>query len=133
MPKPSSKKDLANALLQKLEDWQKQGMTAEQAVEKLSIKQYDFLVDYGIDMDKFVLSPEQIKAIHIVGKRERSCSPNGYNKIYPQDKMELYDSICQFLEMQGYSLEKPEKANYRDLVLSKNGKTYKIVLSVPRS
>ena len=133
MPKPSSKKDLAAALLQKLEEWQKQGMTAEQAVEKLSIKQYDFLVDYGIDMDKFVLTPEQIKAVHIVKKRERSTSPNGYNKIYPQDKINLYETICQFLETQGFSLEKPTKPNYRDLILSKDGKTYKIVLSVPRS
>lgn len=132
VPRRQSKADLANALLKKLDDWMKAGDTAEEAVEKLSIRQYDFLVDYGIDLDNLLLTPEQQKAVQEVKKATRTCKPGGYNKKYPQPKQNLFMGIVEHLQTLGAEIHPKEKENFRDLDFTLDGTHYKIVLSNPR-
>ena len=131
-PRRQSKQDLCNALLRKLDEWMKAGDTAEEAVEKLSIRQYDFLVDYGIDLDNLLLTPEQLEAVKEVKKASRTCKPGGYNKKYPQAKQDLYNSLVEFIKAQGAEIIPREKQNYRDLDFTIQGTAYRIVLSNPR-
>jgi len=130
----SKKDDRANILLKQIADWmEKDGLSGEEAVEKLSIQQYDFLVDYGVNLDNLLLTPEQLKAASEVKRVKRAPSPNGYNKKYPKEKQELYGSICKHLEDLGAEIIPRDKQNYRDLDFTLNGTKYRIVLSNPRS
>ncbi len=130
----SKKDDRANILLKQIADWmEKDRLSGEEAVEKLSIQQYDFLVDYGVNLDNLLLTPEQLKAASEVKRVKRAPSPNGYNKKYPQEKQDLYSSICKHLEGLGAEIIPREKQNFRDLDFTLNGTKYRIVLSNPRS
>jgi hypothetical protein len=131
-PRRQSKKDLAEALLIRLDTWQKEGCTAEEAIEKLTIRQYDFLIDYGVNLDNLILTTEQQKAVAVITKNPR---PSGltYNKKYPQDKMQLYTAITEFLtQTQGATIQERERQNYRDLDFTIGETQYRIVLSNPR-
>ena len=132
VPRRQSKKDLADALLKKLDGWMKDGDTAEEAVERLSIRQYDFLVDYGIDLDNLLLTPEQMEAVKEVKKATRTCKPGGYNKKYPQPKQNLFMGIVDHIKSIGGEIIPKEKENFRDLDFTLDGTHYKIVLSNPR-
>lgn len=132
VPRRQSKQDLCNALLKKLDGWMKDGDTAEEAVEKLSVRQYDFLVDYGIDLDNLLLTPEQQAAVKEVKKATRTCKPGGYNKKYPQAKQNLFMGIVDHIKSIGGEVIPKDKENFRDLDFVLDGTHYKIVLSNPR-
>jgi hypothetical protein len=131
-PRRQSKKDLANALLLRLDQWQKEGDTPEEAIEKLTLKQYDFLIDYGVNLDNLILTTEQQKAVTAITSAGR---PKGltYNKKYPQSKQDLFTAIETFIQSQGATIQPREKTNYRDLDFEISGIKYRIVLSNPRT
>lgn len=131
--RPQTKKERVAYLLNLLEKWQREGATPEEAIEKLTIKQYDFLIDADVNLDNLTLTTEQQKAIKEITKAPRRLSPNGYNKKYPQSKQELYTSIVEHLKAQGATIEPREKQNFRDLDFTLAGVKYKIVLSNPRT
>ena len=130
-----SKADRFNAIMKVLENYVAQGETRQQAIGHSSIKQFDFLVDYGFDTDQWTCTAEELANAKEVRKqqRTRSLSPNGYNKIYPQAKMDLFNAISQFLIESGATIQPKEKENYRDLDFMLNNVHYKIVLSNPRN
>lgn len=132
VPRRQSKKDLANALLQRLEAWQNEGCTPEEAIEKLSVRQYDFLIDYGVNLDNLILTPQQQQAISAITRSPRKLSPNGYNKKYPKGKQELFQTLVNCVTENGATVHSKEKENYRDLDFTLDGVHYRIVLSQPR-
>lgn len=131
--RPQTKKERVAYLLNLLDKWQKEGLTAEEAIEKLTIKQYDFLIDAEVNLDNLILTTEQQNAIREITKAPRRLSPNGYNKKYPESKQGLYNSIVDHLTAQGATIEPREKQNYRDLDFTLAGVKYRIVLSNPRT
>lgn len=128
-----SKQDRINILLNQLQGWIANGDTPEQALERLTVKQYDFLIDADVNLDNLILSPEQQKTVKALTRAPRTCKPGGYNKQYPQEKQDLYNAIVQYLTDYGAKIVVPEKQNFRDLDFTIDGKKYKIVLSNPRS
>lgn len=127
-----SKDELQRILLAKLDEWIKGGDTPEEAVEKLSIRQYDFLINQGVDLDALLLTPKQLAAAHSVKKAGRTVKPGGYNKKYPQPKQNLFMGIVAHIESIGGEIIPKEKENFRDLDFTLDGTHYKIVLSNPR-
>lgn len=127
-----SKADRKTELLKRLDQWIKGGDTPEQAIEKLTPAQYDFLIDCDVNLDDLLLSPEQQKAAKAVMKAPRTCKPGGYNKKYPQAKQDLYNALVEFVQEHGGEIQPREKANFRDLDFTIQGTAYRIVLSNPR-
>ena len=127
-----SKDELKSILLAKVSQWIDHGDTPEQAIEKLTPRQYDFLIDQGVGFDALLLTPEQLKNAQTVKRAARSPSPGGYNKKYPQSKQDLYNGIVAYIQTQGAEVVPREKPNYRDLDFTINGTAYRIVLSNPR-
>ena len=127
-----SKTELKNVLLEKVNKWISDGNTPEQAIEKLTEKQYDFLIDMGIDFDNLLLTPEQRANARTLSRASRQTFPNGYNKKYPQSKQDLYNSLVAFIESQNAKIIPREKPNYRDLDFTIGETAYRIVLSNPR-
>lgn len=130
-----SKADRFSAIMKVLNDYVAKGESKQQAIEHLTDNQFDFLVDYGFDTDSWTMTESELKNVKEVRKaqRTRSLSPNGYNKIYPQAKMDLFNAISQFLIESGATIQPKEKENYRDLDFMLNNVHYKIVLSNPRN
>ena len=56
-----TKAELTEVLLKKVNDWIEGGDSPEDAVGRLTDKQYDFLIDQGVDFDSLLLTPEQLK------------------------------------------------------------------------
>lgn len=135
MPTPhrQSKAELCEILLKRVQDSIASGDTAEQAIGKLSERQYDFLIDQGIDFDKLLLTPEQLKTVQTVKRASRTVKPGGYNKKYPQSKQDLYNGIAEYIKSQGATITPHEKCNFRDLDFTIEGTAYRIVLSNPRT
>lgn len=132
IPQRASKKDRLNSILKAVEKWQKEGTKNEEIAEKLTPQQWDFLVDNDIEIDDLILSASQKKVINDIKKSPR---PVGlvYNKKYPQEKQNLYNSIAEMLKNKGAKIDNREKQNYRDLDFTLDGIRYKIVLSTPRT
>lgn len=128
----ATKAELVQILLGKVNKWINEGHTPLEAVEMLTPRQYDFLIDQNVDFDGILLTEEQQKNSHEVRRRQRICKDGGYNKKYPQSKQELYNGICAYLEAQGATIIPREKPNYRDLDFTLNDTHYRIVLSNPR-
>jgi len=129
----SSNKDRKEQLLKRLSEWIDGGDTPEQAIEKLTLKQYDFLVEQGVDLDALLLTPEQLKNLHKAVPRERRKSPEGYNKKYPEEKQHLFQCIRTLFEGMGAEVIPREKENFRDLDFTYNGTHYRVVFSNPRT
>lgn len=127
-----TKGELKEILLTKVNDWIEHGDTPEEAIGKLTEKQYDFLIDQGVDFDSLLMTPEEIKSANKVKRSPRSLSPNGYNKKYPQEKQDLYNGIVDYIKAQGAEIIPREKCNYRDLDFVIQGTVYRIVLSNPK-
>lgn len=127
-----SKSEYKDKLLALLNTWIDSGDSPETAVGKLTQRQYDFLIDMDVDLDALLLTPEQRKNISEIKRSHRSCSPNGYNKKYPQNKQDLYNGILNYIQSQGATIIPRDKQNYRDLDFTIDGTAYKIVLSNPR-
>lgn len=130
-PHPPRKKDRVDRLLATLAQYQADGDTPEQAIEKLSVDQYDFLIDYGVNLDNLILTPEQQEAIAQITRAPR---PKGltYNKSYPKERQDLYNTLADCIIEQG-GLEVVRNKNFRDLDFEINGVKYKLVLSNPRT
>jgi len=128
-----TKKERISYLLNCVANWQRQGMTEMEAISKLSLKQYDFLIDCGIDFQSMQLSENQQLAVSAITRNPRPVFPNGYQKRYPKGKQDVYSSIVKCLEEMGASVNAPEKCNYRDIEFSISDVTYKLILSIPRT
>lgn len=133
LEKRFSKTELKSVLLAKVDEWIKSGDTPEDAIGKLTERQYDFLIDQGVDFDTLLLTPQQLANARTIKRAGRSCSPNGYNKKYPQSKQDLYNGIVEYIKSQGAEIMPREKLNYRDLDFTIEGTAYRIVLSNPRN
>ncbi len=120
-------------LLKKLSDWIDEGCEPTDAVERLSTEDYDFLVEQDVDLDALILSPEQLKNLHVTRKIERTVKAGGYNKKYPQAKQDLFNGIADHIREIGGEIIPKDKENYRDLDFTLHGTHYKIVLSNPRT
>lgn len=131
-PRRQSKADLTKALLARLDQWMKEGDTPEEAVGKLSQRQYDFLIDQDIDLDNLLLTSEQLQAVKEVKKATRTVKAGGYNKKYPKAKQDLFQGIVDHLTAKGATIHPKEKENFRDLDFTLDDVHYKIVLSNPR-
>ena len=59
--KKLSKAELVQVLTGKVEKWIAEGIPPEEAVGRLTDKQYDFLIDQDVDLDKYLLTADQIK------------------------------------------------------------------------
>ena len=129
----SSNKERKEQLLKRLSEWIDGGDTPEQAIEKLTLKQYDFLVEQGVDLDALLLTPEQLANLNKTRPRERRKSPEGYNKKYPEEKQNLYACIKTLFEGMGAEIIPREKENFRDLDFIYNGTHYRVVFSNPRT
>lgn len=130
--KAPSKKDRATMILNTIAKWQREGMTNEQAVERLTLAQYDFMIEYGINLDTLIMTEQQQKAATAITRAPRPKDLS-YNKKYPQNKQDLYTDLENFIREQGATIQQREKANYRDLDFEIDGTAYKIVLSNPRT
>ncbi len=73
------------------------GMSVDDAINQLTIRQYDFLIDNGVDFDNLQLTAEQKTAIKEATKYQRQPFENGYNKKYPKEKQDLYNSVAAAL------------------------------------
>lgn len=136
VPRPPSKKERLNILLEKIDNWLLDGWTMEEiAIGKLSEKQWDFLVDSGVDTDNYVLTAEQkanLKAINQETKKARAVGLN-YKKQYPQNRQDLFNNLIQFLTTQGATIQEREKTNFRDVAFEIDGKKYSIILQATRT
>ena len=126
-----SKGQYAEFLKNILKGHKAKGLSAEECIEKLTDKQYDFLADYDDFLDVF-MDNKVLTSSNVGEKRQRRLSPEGYNKIYPQEKMDLFNAISKYVCDLGATIIPKSKENYRDLDFTLNGKHYKIVLSNPR-
>lgn len=131
-PRRQSKAELQAILLRKLDEWIKSGDSPEKAVERLTLRQYDFLINQGVDLDSLLLTPEQLRNAQSVKKAGRTVKPGGYNKKYPQAKQDLFNGLVAYLQEQGATITPKEKENFRDLDFTIQGTAYRIVLSNPR-
>lgn len=135
-PPRQSKEDLAKALVRICERHVANGLTPDEAIEKLSPRQYDFLCDYkdGAYLDKIrPETPEERAARADATKADKKVREGGYNKKYPEPKMNLYASIVQHVQSLGATIQPKSKENFRDLDFVLDGVHYRIVLSNPRS
>lgn len=133
VPRRQSKEDRVKSILDILNRHIDNGMSPEDALEKLTIAQYDFLIDNNLNFDALVLSAKQIEAIEVVKKSPRPVFPNGYKKKYPATKMELFGKLEMFVKENGGVIAPRTKENYRDLDFEIDDTKYKIVLSNPRT
>lgn len=131
--RPATKKELVDILIGKVNQYIANGDSPEDAIGKLTERQYDFLIDQGVDFDRLLLTPEQIQNAQTIRRAGRSKSPNGYNKKYPKSKQELYNGLVEYIRQHADTVTLPQKANFRDLDFTVNGIKYKIVLSNPRT
>lgn len=133
-----SKKDRAAAIFKRLKlAIDEKGMTTEEALETLTLDQYDFLVDYtnGKELDEYLLSKEQQESIGELMKKGagRPTFPNGYEKKYPPEKRAFFEELTDFIKEKGGVIRPREKCNYRDIDFDLRGKHYRIVFSSPKS
>jgi len=131
-PRPPNKKERLAIIMGQISKWLDTGLTPQEiAEEKLSEKQWDFLVDMGVDTDSFVLTAEQKKHLRQITTVKRQSGLT-YNKKYPQTKQDLYKNLLDFLITQNADIAQKERENFRDIDFNINGTAYKIVLSNPR-
>lgn len=128
----ASKAELTQILLDKVSTWINEGATPEEAVEKLTLKQYDFLINQGVDFDNLLLTPAQQKAATEVLRMGKGKARGRYNKKYPQSKQDLYNGIVEHIQQVGGEIQPAERCNFRDLDFTLGGVRYRIVLSNPR-
>lgn len=128
-----TKAELVDVLVKKVNDWIAEGIDPEEAVGRLTDKQYDFLIDQGVNLDELLLTPEQLKARQsIMASQAGRRKGMKYNKKYPQAKQDLYNGLVAHLLTQGADIIPAERCNFRDLDFTLNGTKYRIVLSNPR-
>lgn len=128
-----TKSELVDVLVKKVNDWIAEGIDAEEAVGRLTDKQYDFLIDQGVNLDELLLTPEQLNARQsIMANQAGRRKGMKYNKKYPKSKQDLFNGLVEYLTDQGAEILPAERCNFRDLDFMLNGVKYRIVLSNPR-
>lgn len=129
-----SKHDRATELLTKVQAEISAGKSIDEALEVLTLAQYDFLCDYlGDELDKVILSPEQQSNIREMMKKGvgRPLFPNGYEKKYPKFKRDFHAKLVALIVAEGGEIIPREKENYRDIDFIMDGIHQRIVYSVP--
>lgn len=129
-----SKREWASTLLTRLQTALDSGKTTEEALETLTPRQYDFLIDYcDLDIDSLILTPEQLANVRELMKKGagRPTFPNGYDKKYPPEKRAFFEKLTEFIIEQGGEIAERPKCNYRDIDFTLDGKRYRIVYSAP--
>lgn len=135
-PVRQSKEDLANALVRIVQAHMAKGLSVDDALGKLSMRQYDFLCDYkdGVYLENLRPETAEEKAVRqemsYAGRRTRE---GGYNKKYPEPKKNIYAGLVEFVQSIGGTIQPKEKENFRDLDFTLDGKHYRIVFSNPRT
>lgn len=135
-PPRQSKEQLANILVAKCQAYIAQGHTPDEALEKLSLRQYDFLVTYkeGAYLDKIKPETAEERAVRSeMARADKKVHEGGYNKKYPEPKKNLYMSLVEHVQELGAEVQPREKINFRDLDFTLDGVRYRIVLSNPRT
>lgn len=128
-----TKEEYKTYLMNLMQKWiREENITAKQALERLTVKQFDFLVESGIDTDKIMLTAEQLKDVTATKRAQRRLSPNGYNKRYPPDKQHLFHELENLVISQGATVEPREKENFGRIDFTWKDKKYRIVLSNPK-
>ena len=128
-----TKTEYKTYLMNLMQKWiREENITAKQALERLTVKQFDFLVESGIDTDKIMLTAEQLKDVTATKRAQRRLSPNGYNKRYPPDKQHLFHELENLVISQGAIIEPREKENFGRIDFTWKDKKYRIVLSNPK-
>ena len=107
-----------------------EGADIDELLSKLPLEVYDKIIDADFNFDNLQFTGEQLKGIK---QTSRAPRPTGlrYNKKYPQDKQDLYNSIIQLLTKQGAIIEPPERQNYGRIDFTLQGKKFRIVISNP--
>lgn len=135
-PPRQSKEDLANALVRIVQKHMADGLTVDEALEKLSMRQYDFLVDYkdGVYLDKLKPETAEERAVRqAMAKAERRTREGGYNKKYPETKQRIFAGLVAYVQSIGGEIQPKAKENFRDLDFTLEGVHYRIVFSNPRT
>lgn len=135
-PRRQSKKDMAESIVRIAKSYIAKGLTPDEALEKLSVRQYDFLCDYqeGAYLDQIRPETAEEKAVRSqMATADRKTRSGGYNKKYPQAKQNLFMSLVEHIQSLGGEVQTKEKENFRDLDFTLDGTKYRIVLSNPRS
>lgn len=132
-----SKAERANILFNQLEKAIADGLTVDQALEKLTPAQYDFLCgdDFADRLDQLTTTAEQRAAtakMRQIGRE--SGKPRGpYNKKYSDEKQAIFAALVETVRELGGEIVPRERENFRDLDFHLSGKHYKIVFSNPRT
>lgn len=135
-PPRQSKKDLAENLVRIVQKHIATGMSVDDALEKLSIRQYDFLCDYqdGVYLDKLIPETEEAKAVRrTMSQADRRVREGGYNKKYPEPKQRIFAGLVDYVRDIGGEIQPKAKENFRDLDFTLEGVHYRIVFSNPRT
>lgn len=135
-PQRQSKKDLAENLVRIVRKHMAEGLTADEALEKLSVRQYDFLCDYkdGVYLENLIPETAEQKAVRASMLRaDKKVREGGYNKKYPEPKKNIYMSLVEHVKSLGGEVQAKEKENFRDLDFVLDGVHYRIVFSNPRT
>lgn len=131
---PSKREHMA-ILLKRVKDALDAGVPPEEAISEpvLTRDQYDALIDYGVDLDELILSPEQQKTISELMTKAvgRPKFPAGYDKQYPPAKREFFRKLTEFIIAEGGEIRPRPKCNYRNIEFDLGGKYYEIVFSFP--
>lgn len=135
-PRRQSKEDMAKSIVRIAQGYIAQGLSPDEAIEKLSVRQYDFLCDYkeGAYLDQIRPETAEEKAVRSeMAKADRKARTGGYNKKYPEPKKNLFMSLVEHVQSLGAEVQPKDKENFRDLDFTLDGVHYKIVLSNPRT
>lgn len=135
-PPRQSKKDLAENLVRICRKHIANGCTPDEAIEKLSPRQYDFLCDYKDGEYLDLIRPEtaEEKAVRsAMAKADRKPREGGYNKKYPEPKKNIFMGLVAHVQSLGAEVHPKTKENFRDLDFTLDGVHYRIVFSNPRT
>ena len=134
--KRPSKAERADILFARLEKAIADGLTVDEAMEKLTPSQYDFLCgdEFAGRLDALTTTKEQREATQKARQIGReSGKPRGhYSKKYSDEKQEIYAKLVETVQELGGEILPKERENFRDLDFMRNGKHYRIVFSNPR-
>lgn len=135
--KRPSKAERADILFARLEKAIADGLTVDEALEKLTPSQYDFLCgdEFADRLDSLTTTKEQREATQKARQIGReSGKPRGkYNKKYSDEKQKIFGELVETVQRLGGEIMPKERENFRDLDFMLNGKHYKIVFSNPRT
>ncbi len=135
-PPRQSKEDLAKSLVRICQKHIESGLSPDEALEKLSVRQYDFLCDYkdGAYLDMVRPMTAEEKAVQsAMTKADRKTREGGYNKKYPEPKKNIFAGLVEYVQSIGGVVRPKDKENFRDLDFDLDGVHYKIVFSNPRT